>query len=120
MAGDQTGEAYSSMLLPIVLYVVTKISFSWPQSVPARAFITFTRFLAFSIVLVIWALKVCIVLKYTPRIFGSLSRSICSPFINILGVILNCELSLINSVTVDFSADSCSSLDSKYSTTSSV
>ena len=118
--GVQMGEAYSRVLRQMDLYVITMVSLSWPQDVPARAFKIFSFFLALVTQLFIWLVKVCIVLKVMPRSLGAGSTLIFSPLILMQGSRRAWFGSGVKSVTVDFSADMIRFLSSRKSTTLSI
>ena len=53
------------------MLVVRRVSFSFPQVVPASAFRLLVFFMIFSLSLVAWDLKLSIGFRGTPRIQGS-------------------------------------------------
>ena len=110
ICGPHMGTPYSKTLLPIVLYVKVIISFSWPQSEPARDLSML--FLDFPLLMVdlTWWVKVCIVSNITPNNLGVFSRGRIVFFILMLGCIFASLVSGVKKVTVDFSGDTKSSL----------
>ena len=68
IVGDHMVEAYSSMGRVIALYVVTRVSFCWPQLVYVRFLSMFSVLFAFSSVLLMCVVYVCCVSKVTPKI----------------------------------------------------
>ena len=67
---DQVVLAYSSMGLVMVLYVAVMVSFDLPQLVDVRLFSILSVFFAFSFEFSICLLKVSLVSRVSPRIFG--------------------------------------------------
>ena len=74
--GVQMGARYSKMLRIMDLKVITMVSQSWPQAVPARVFRRFNFFLALETVSLMWWEKQYIVSKFIPRSLGVLSSLI--------------------------------------------
>jgi len=70
VTGDQAGLAYSIIGRLMALYVCSRVSLSCPKEVPESAFNMLLRFEAFAAVVLWWVVKVSMVSKVKPRIFG--------------------------------------------------
>ena len=97
------------------LKVIMMVSWSQPHVDPARALRMFSFFLALVMVFWICGPKQNIVLKVTPSSFGVLSSLTRCSWTYIAGWTWASAGSGVNSVTVDFSGDTISSLSVRKS-----
>ena len=106
--GDHTVFAYSSVGSVIVLYVVSSVSFVFPQCAVVSAFSIFSVFLAFCSVFCVCLLKVSLGSNVRPSIFGFLFVGSVWPSICSDSVVLYSAGSGVKSVVVVLSAFSVS------------
>ncbi len=83
--GLQIGAAYSKTLRTMTLYVMDRISWSWPHVVPAKDFMMFNLVFAESNVALNWWLKLYMVSNVTLSSLGFNSSFTTSFFITTLG-----------------------------------
>ena len=96
------------------LYVMTMVSFCWPQLVPARALRMLRRGVMRVMRLLMCGPKVKWGSRVTPRMRGCLSSGRVLLLRVICGVALDCLLSGVNRVTVDFGAERASPCSSAH------
>ena len=99
--GNQIGAAYEKRGLMSARKVVRSVSLECPQLVPARAFMTFRRPLAASVISLMWRAKVKCVSNVTPRMRGWRHRGSFSPPRLTMGSKLDWWESDVNKVTLD-------------------
>ena len=99
------------------LYVVIRVSFCWPQLVPARAFMMFSRGDAREIIDETWEEKVKWGSKITPRMRGFLLRGRKELRRDTCGWRWDWCKSEVKSVTDDFAGDTESPLSSAHAET---
>src|SRR5664279_4085530 len=108
--GDQMVLAYSRIGRVIVLYVVIRVSFCFPQVVDVSAFRILIDLSAFSFVASMCLWKVSFGSKVSPSILGFLTVGIRVLLMCRCSVVLYSAGSGVNSVEVDLSAFSMRSL----------
>jgi len=90
VCGNQMGQAYVKMGFIIALYVRRRVSFCWPQEVPASAFRILRRLVDRSTMLLMCGLNLNMASKVTPRIFGCCSEGIGVSWMVTWGWVWNC------------------------------
>ena len=90
--------AYSSIGRVMVLYVVRRVSFVFPQCAVVSAFSIFSVFLALFVVFCMCLLKVNLGSKVTPSILGSMCVGMVVPSICSVSVVLYSAGSGVKSV----------------------
>ena len=91
--------------LPTALYVISNVSFCYPQDVPAKALRILFLLDTLSATWLLCLVNDSEVSRWTPKIVEHCTRGSCESLMSISGWVLACCVSGVNNVTDDFGAE---------------